>query len=70
MSASDQRVLQRAKLTAAPALLPRCRHRRRRTVATLSPPLSPPLPLFSSSSLLLSSLPLPSLLPLLLLVDC
>jgi hypothetical protein len=54
---------------AALLLLPlRCRHHQRRAAAKMSPPS--PLPLFSSSLLLLSSLPFLSPLPLPLLVDC
>ncbi len=57
-------------LCGGPTLLPRCRRRRRCTVAVLPLPPQLPLPLISLSLLSLSSLPLPSLLPSLLLVDC
>jgi hypothetical protein len=70
MSASDQRVLQRTKLATAPMLLLRCCRCHHCTVAMLLPLPPSPLPLFSLSLLSLSLLPLPSLLPLLLFVDC
>jgi hypothetical protein len=70
------RLRRSAANTTAAAVLPRCppllQFCRRRPAATANatlPPM-PLLPLFSSSSSLLSLLPFPSPLPLLLLVDC